>query len=356
MVRRTGISIKFDRTLLFAAAVLAVVGPRWVMNTSRVPWSAAMIATLIAALAIVVGVVVHEMGHALAARLAGIKVGGITVAWWGGATSLGPATFGSSLLVALAGPVINGLFAAFLFLLTQVLVAPDAFELGIYFGAWINAFLTVFNLLPFAPLDGSHALSDLVALATGSREKGERLVAWVGIALIPLALAWFVMRGTVRSWLDIVVLLLVVGMVWKFSFDKLKQVDASRKSGHLVGRMSNPVEFARKGQNLGNFSGIKDVVVWDGAQIVGYVPADLVNTTRLASPNLLIEQLSSPVADERISASTSAIDLGEYAQGHYLVTARDKLGEGVAPSWVVEDHGNIIGILHYREHLAHITG
>lgn len=326
------------------------------MNLFPVTWQVSLETTIVTALAILIGVLVHEGGHAIAAKLSGVEVGEITVSWWGGATSLGPSTFGSSLLIALSGPAANGVYAAALLFIFLLFKGPDAFSIGLYLGAWTNAFLTIFNLLPFSPLDGSHALSDLIAMATKSRQKGERVVAWIGISVIPLIFAWFIIQGKLNHWSDILVLVLVVGMIWKFSFDKLKQVDASAKAGNLAGLICNPVEFAEKGLPCKLVSGMQDVVVLQQGKAVGFVPAHLVSTTREVSPELTVEQLSSPIASQKIPADINALDLSEFGQGHFLVEALHENPETKSPTWLVERQGQIIGLIHHDQHLAHITG
>lgn len=347
--------MQWDKSLLVAAVVCAVIGPRWVMNVFQVSWEFAALTTLVAAAGILVGVIVHEVGHAVAARVCGVRVGGIRVAWWGGATSLGPSPFSASAVIAVSGPVINGLFAFLLYGLSQVF-DQGWWGMGLYLAAWINGFLTVFNLLPFAPLDGAHFVSDVVALITSSREKGEQLVAWLGLSAIPLALAFFVLRGRWSSWTDLLILVLLLGMVWNFSFKKLKQVDASRKSAGVVRMMKAPVRFAEAGTPFRSVEVGQDVVVLSKGEPVGYVPGQLLSTAHFSDPSLVIEQLSSPLASDRISADVTPLELGEYVQGHYLVRAKRELGQDYEPVWLVEDQGKIIGLVQHQKHLAYLAG
>lgn len=356
MARRTGFRISLGRSLVFAAVIAALVGPRWIMNVFRVSWEFAALTCLVAAAGILVGVLVHEAGHALAAKLCGVQVGGIRVSWWGGATSLGPSTFPVSALIALSGPVMNGLFAALLLMLSQIF-DQGWWGMGLYLGAWINGFLTVFNLLPFAPLDGSHFVSDVVAIVTSSREKGERLVAWLGLSVIPLAVGWFVLRGRWNSWTDLLVVVLVVAMVWNFSFQKLKQVDASSKGRGVVPMMASPVYLVQAGTPAVAVSTEgRDVVVLRGGEAVGYVSAELISTAQSSDSSLAIEQLTMPLSSQRIPADLGPLDLGEYVQGHYLVKAQRELGAGTEPVWLVEEQGSITGLVKYERHLAHIAG
>lgn len=69
-------------------------------------------------------------------------------------------------LVALAGPVANALWAFVLALGTAALVAidpgvPQAVVTALSFAMFLSVSLGIFNLLPVPPLDGSHLISGL---------------------------------------------------------------------------------------------------------------------------------------------------------------------------------------------------
>ncbi len=77
------------------------------------------------------------------------------------------------ILIALAGPLSNLLFAVMIVILLKVVIlaipfkSAGAFEsvFSVFFSfLFINIALAIFNLLPIPPLDGSHVISNLLSL------------------------------------------------------------------------------------------------------------------------------------------------------------------------------------------------
>ncbi|HSF41812.1 MAG TPA: M50 family metallopeptidase [Thermoanaerobaculia bacterium] len=175
-LKLAGVDIK----LHFTFPLILVWGAvRWAEphGTEGAVFGALLMAALFACVAL------HELGHALAARALGIPVREIVLLPIGGLAVLGrnPRRPLHELLIAAAGPLVNGVLAAVLFLalLAQGALPPDGRDLLAAGFAepslrtallWLfgsNVMLVLFNLLPAFPMDGGRILRALLAIPLG---------------------------------------------------------------------------------------------------------------------------------------------------------------------------------------------
>jgi Zn-dependent protease len=139
-------------------------------------------------LALFMCVVLHELGHALMARRFGIPTQDITLLPIGGVARLDkmPEKPTEELLVAIAGPAVNLVIGAVLFI---GLLISGSFAQGIDLTVVSNNFwlqlmvvnftLVAFNLIPAFPMDGGRVVRALLALKM-SPVKATRLAANIG--------------------------------------------------------------------------------------------------------------------------------------------------------------------------------
>jgi Zn-dependent protease/CBS domain-containing protein len=125
-------------------------------------------------------VLAHELSHALVARRFGLKVEGITLFIFGGATSIDSdsRTPREEALIALAGPAMSLALGGLLIGLDLFVSQPQAAALVGWLGL-INIALGAFNLIPGFPMDGGRVLRALLW-----RLRGDRLVATRNAALV----------------------------------------------------------------------------------------------------------------------------------------------------------------------------
>lgn len=136
-------------------------------------------------------VLLHELGHALTARVYGIRTADITLYPIGGVARLDrlPKKPGPELLITLAGPAVNlgiaGALGAGLFLLRPVWSAaglhplPPAFLSAL---VGVNLLLAVFNLVPAFPMDGGRVLRAALSGPLG-RLRATEIAAGLGKVL-----------------------------------------------------------------------------------------------------------------------------------------------------------------------------
>jgi Zn-dependent protease/CBS domain-containing protein len=117
-------------------------------------------------------VVLHEFGHIAAARHFGIKTPDITLLPIGGVARLerSPSEPLQELVIAVAGPLVNVMIAAFLVAalggvvgLEQLAEPQDPRVSFLVRLAGVNIFLVLFNMIPAFPMDGGRVLRAILA-------------------------------------------------------------------------------------------------------------------------------------------------------------------------------------------------
>lgn len=165
--------------------------PIWIYFSSLAGGSgmAAATASVVFVLAIFGCVVLHELGHALTARKFGIPTRDITLLPIGGVASLQriPRNPLQELAIAIAGPAVNVVIAALIFVSLALISTPmnmtgTGWVLFAKQLAWVNIALVVFNMIPAFPMDGGRVLRALMALAL-PYERATDIAAGVGQAV-----------------------------------------------------------------------------------------------------------------------------------------------------------------------------
>lgn len=254
-------------------------------------------------LAIFLCVVIHEFSHALTARRFGVSTKDITLYPIGGIASLEsmPEKPAQELLVAIAGPTVNLVIAALLWLYLTISgrlpdfsainnaqdIAQIPFLYSLFFA---NIVLAVFNLIPAFPMDGGRALRALLSFLT-TRTKATQIAAGLGQFL---AIAFVFFGFFYNFWLVFIGLFIFLGAGAEAGFEQMKSALSGLKVKDVLMRRFTVLTpndtLASAARALLNSQETEFVVV-DGEQPIG-----------LLSRNEIIKGLHEKGNDAPVSA------------------------------------------------------
>ncbi|WP_432512408.1 site-2 protease family protein [Kineococcus sp. SYSU DK001] len=354
---------------LFAALIVWVFAP---VVQLRVPGPSSYVVAFGYAVLLLVSVLLHEVAHALAARATGQRVTGIVLNVWGGFTSHeGRTTPGGSLLIAVVGPVVNGVIAVVAWWLREAVSGQPGGGgvVGLLLGALMlsNALLAVFNLLPGLPLDGGHALEAVVWKVRGDRVAGTVVAGWVGRVLAVVVLLGGLLVPRLLGWgsslTDVVWAALVGALLWQGASEALRFAAVQRRVPALSARVlrrpaigvnarSTVEEVVRSaraaidaGVTQGSARDLEVVLVTDDG-----VPVAVVDTAALRQ--VPVERRTSLGAGATARALPPRSWLPEDLTGEALLEAvQVRPGEHV----VVDTAGRVRGLLHTGDVIAAVT-
>jgi Zn-dependent protease len=311
--------------------------------------------------ALFVAVLVHEAAHAVAARAVGLPPTHIVITFWGGHTQFESeaTSAGRSVLVAVVGPLANGVLAA----LAWVLAAGA--DTGAVAGRLLlafcitNLFLAVFNLLPGLPLDGGRVLEAVVWRITGSRGTGTLVAGWAGRVVAVLAVGYALLpllQGRPLRLFTVVWAALIGAMLWSAAGQAIAGARIRGRAERLqVGALMRPAVAVPEGTTLAALDGLLRghhgpppavVLVDAGGAVRGVLDDDAAR--QVPAPRLhevRVEQVSrrhdpSAVLDARLT-------------GDPLITALQGARAGDA---VVLDQGRVVGLVPVDEVVAVLLG
>lgn len=202
----------------------------------RAPWLGAGSTFVVAAVlgvVLLLSVLVHELAHGLTARARGLTVHEFALTLIGGHTAFGgritPVTEG---LVAVVGPVANLLLALAMWLGAQAVDPAGLAALVLYAGAYSNAFVGLFNLIPGLPMDGGQVLESIIWRATGDRRRGTLAAGWVGrvvaVGFVAWVLLWPLLNGQRPSLFAVAWAAVVGAFLWSGAGQAIKAAQTSR--------------------------------------------------------------------------------------------------------------------------------
>ncbi len=212
IARIFGIPIEINITWLiifgFVSFSLATAYFPTVPGASGAPlWLYALVAIISAAL-FFASLILHELSHSVVARAGGVPVNRITLFLLGGVSQMEdePHSAGKEFVMAFAGPAMSLLIGAVGFVgyyLLKTAGAPWWLWSPLYYLAFVNVLLGVFNLLPGFPLDGGRVLRSIIWGITGNLVTSTRWAArvgqFIGWSMILLFVANLLMGGQISA-------------------------------------------------------------------------------------------------------------------------------------------------------------
>ncbi len=137
----------------------------------------------IASLVLFVSVLIHELAHSFVAQGRGLKVNSITLFVFGGVSDIGgePTNAPDELLIAAVGPL-SSLALGGIFWGVWLATGAGGGAVGgvLYYLAFINVLLAIFNLIPGFPLDGGRVFRAIIWWATGNFQRATRIAVGAG--------------------------------------------------------------------------------------------------------------------------------------------------------------------------------
>ncbi|MBE9482441.1 MAG: site-2 protease family protein [Chloroflexi bacterium] len=162
--------------VIFIFFIILLVSPYWL---SPLRW----IIGIITCLLFFASIVAHELAHSLVGRANGIPIKSITLFIFGGVAQMTKeATRPSAeFKMAAAGPIcslaIGGLFFL-LWFFTPGIIEPIG--IMVYWLAYINVALAIFNLIPGFPLDGGRVFRSILWQITGNYQRSTKIATQAG--------------------------------------------------------------------------------------------------------------------------------------------------------------------------------
>jgi Zn-dependent protease len=235
IARVKGAPVVLTPSSALTAAVIALVFAPTVQ--ARAPQLGAGSTYLVAlgfAVLLLLSVLVHELAHGLVAQARGLRVREYALTLIGGHTAFGGGTItaGTSALVAVVGPVANLVLAGLLGLAASLVEPYGLAHLLLFAGAFSNAFVGGFNLVPGLPLDGGQVLEALVWRITGDRRRGAVVAGWCGRVVAAGFVLWVLgiplLAGRTPDLVAVVWAAIVGAFLWSGASQAIRSAQSSR--------------------------------------------------------------------------------------------------------------------------------
>lgn len=185
------------------AAHFRATGPGW---SNQLVWGMAIVTAVL----FFVALLLHELAHSLVAKSRGLDVRAITLFALGGVSQIDSESpdAGSEFWIAIVGPITSAIIGIVCLSAARLSgwVSNNEFQIVIvpvlFWLAYINFGLAVFNMIPGYPLDGGRVLRSVLWWITGSATRATRWASQVGQAAAFFFIAFGLYRFFVGASFD----------------------------------------------------------------------------------------------------------------------------------------------------------
>lgn len=197
---------------------------------------------LVSALLLFASILLHELGHAIVARRHGVEIEEIDLWLLGGVARMSgyPKQARDELRFAVAGPAVTLVIAVLFGAIAAALPAsaPDWLEAVVFYQAFVNAVILLFNLLPAFPLDGGRVTRALLWRRRGDISAATATAAAIGrglgYAMIGLGILGFAAGGFGGLWLALVGLFVIAAAKAEENGLRVRVALSGRSAGRLM--------------------------------------------------------------------------------------------------------------------------
>ncbi len=305
------------------------------------------------ALGLLVSIVFHELSHSLVARRYGLPIRSITLFIFGGVAEMDrePPSPKAEFLMAVAGPIASMVLAVILYVAYQT-VQPIDWAIPVtgvlYYLAYLNMLLAVFNLVPAFPLDGGRMLRAALWGWKGNIRWATRIASAAGsgfgLALIILAVL-AILRGNFIAGMWWFLIGMFIRAAAGMSYQQLLMQETLR--GERVHRFMNPAPITVP-RSISLQALVEDYVyryqfkmfpVTDNSRLFGCVTTRDVKTVRREDwPLRTVAEVLKPSSEENtIAPDADALE------------ALSKMTRSSLSRLMVVEQGKLVGIIALKD-------
>ncbi|GAB4112620.1 MAG: site-2 protease family protein [Roseiflexaceae bacterium] len=271
-------------------------------------------------------VTLHELGHSVAAQRFGIPVREIVLLPLGGVALLSrnPTRPWHELIIAAAGPLVNVVIAALLFLATGAAAvlgsldgralqenAPPSFSTMLLWLLQANVFLVLFNMIPAFPLDGGRILRALLAMAMPA-QRATRIASLIGQAIAILLGVIGVATGNFS--LALVAIFVFFGAGQENAEGQARTMLVTKRVGDAYNRHALTLQIGDRVSTVVDYiltSYQPDFAVMQGSRLLGVVTRDDVLRSLASNP---VDAYVTMVMQREVLRVPAALTLDEVRQ------------------------------------------